>query len=282
LTNAQLPLRPRLQRSNGACRATFVATEAGARLGRLYQSDPCRLFLPPGSTDDLPCALLLTTSGGIAGGDRLAVSLAWLNHARASVTTGAAEKIYRAGDSGPAEIETEISVADGAYAEWLPQETILFRQAALSRRCRINLVGDGRLLAADMVVLGRAAAGEKFTDGYLHDQWQIRRDGRLVFFDSLLLDGQDGGALDHPHGMAGAGAFGFMVLAAPEAASLIEQARSFLPLNHGLSGVTMINDILLVRWLAEDGARLRVWVGAMIAGLRSAFGLPDRCPRIWS
>jgi urease accessory protein len=277
----QGPTRPRLQRSNGACRLSLAPAPEGARLAQLYQSDPCRFFLPPPEGDDLPCGLLVTTSGGIAGGDRLALSLSWQAEARASVTTAAAEKIYRSGASGTAVIDTEITVAAGAYAEYLPQETILFRQAALRRCCRIDLTGAARLMAADMVVLGRAAAGERFTDGWLHDRWQIRRDGRLVFHDSLLLDGEDPEAIAHPAGFDGAGAFAVMLLAAPEAAGLAERARASLPSGHRLCGVTVINDIMVVRWLAADGARLRRWVGAMIGTLRGAFGLPERSPRLW-
>jgi urease accessory protein len=275
----ELTPRPVLQRSNGACRVTLARAPDGARVAELYQSDPCRFFLPPREADDVPCGLLLTTSGGIAGGDRLALSLSWQAWTRASVTTGAAEKIYRAGASRAAHIATELTVANGAYAEWLPQETILFREAALERRCCIDLSGKARLLATDMVVLGRAAAGERFTGGRLHDRWEIRRDGKLVFFDALLLDQDNPEALHHPAGLAGAGAFGLALLAAPEAAGLADLARATLP--DSLCGVTVVNDIMVIRWLAEDGAQLRRRVGEMIAALRGAFGLPARRPRIW-
>ena len=266
----------RLQRSDGACRVTLGPQGISA----LYQSDPCRFFLPPTEPGDLPCGLMLTTSGGIAGGDRLRIEIGWQENTRATVTTGAAEKIYRAGPSQAARIDTSLNVAKDAHAEWLPQETILFRQSRLERHCRIDLAGNARLLAADMIVLGRAASGERYGEALLQDRWEIRRDGRLVFFDALRLDQENERALSHPAGFAGAGAFGLLLLAAPEAADLAERARTALPEGE-LCGVTVINGILIARWLAADGASLRKWVGAMAAELRGAYGLPARAPRIW-
>lgn len=223
---------------------------------------------------------MLTTSGGIAGGDRLQIEIGWQEKTRATVTTGAAEKIYRAGPSQAARIDTHLTVGNEAYGEWLPQETILFRQSRLERRCRIDLAGNARLLAADMMVLGRAASGETYGEALLQDRWEIRRNGKLVFFDALRLDQENEAALAHPAGFNGAGAFGLLLLAAPEAADLAERARTALPEGE-LCGVTVINGILVARWLAADGARLRSSVAAMASELRSAYGLPARAPRVW-
>lgn len=270
------PVSQRLQRSNGACRVSLSPTGISA----LYQSDPCRFFLPPSEPGDLPCGLLLTTSGGIAGGDKLRFEIDWQEKTRAAVTTSAAEKIYRAGASDAARIDTYLTVAAGAHAEWLPQETILFRRSRLERRCRIDLAGDARMLAADMIVLGRAASGERYGEALLQDRWEIRRDGRLIYYDALRLDEENEDALANPAGFAGAGAFGLLLLAAPEAPVLADRARSVLPEGE-LCGVTVINDILIARWLAGDGASLRKWVAAMAGELRSSYGLPARAPRIW-
>jgi urease accessory protein len=270
------PVSNRLQRSNGAC---WVALGPDG-IAELYQSDPCRFFLPPTEPGDLPCGMLLTTSGGIAGGDRLRFEIDWREKTRAAITTSAAEKIYRAGASEAARIDTHLTVADGAHAEWLPQETILFRQSRLERRCRIDLAGDARLLAADMFVLGRAASGERYGEALLQDRWEIRRDGKLVWYDALRLDEENEDALSDPAGFAGAGAFGLLLLAAPEAPALADRARAVLP-DGELCGVTVINHILIARWLARDGASLRKWVAAMAGELRSRYGLPARAPRIW-
>jgi len=267
----------RLQRSNGALHAAFAP---GGTLESLFQSDPCRLFLPPRQKNELPQGLLLTTSGGIAAGDRLDLRFTWREGARASIVTAAAEKIYRRGGGAAAEIDTALSVEARAYGEFLPQETILFRDAGLKRLCRIDLALDATLLASDMVVLGRAASGECFDQGRLQDRWEIRREGRLVHFDALTLDAAEG-ALNHKAGFAGARAFGFALLSGPKAPMLLDKARELLADSALLCGATLVHDILLLRWLAPGGEELRKAVGAVVGGLRGCFGLPAHPPRLW-
>jgi hypothetical protein len=60
----------------------------------------------------------------------------------------------------------------------LPQETILFDGAKLSRTLSINLAEDAGLLAVEALVLGRRAFGERVRSGSLHDHWRVRRAGR--------------------------------------------------------------------------------------------------------
>ena len=62
-----------------------------------------------------------------------------------------------------------------------------------------NHLCAGRLLACEMVALGRTASGERFTHGLVLDSWRIRRDGGLVWADALRLDGPP------PTGLSGFG-----------------------------------------------------------------------------
>ena len=87
---------PRLQRSAGESRVAFALREGETRLADLYQRDPCRVLFPDSERGEAPQAVLLTTSGGVAGGDRLRMEVAVGPGAHAVVATQAAEKIYRA------------------------------------------------------------------------------------------------------------------------------------------------------------------------------------------
>ncbi|MGE5201507.1 MAG: urease accessory protein UreD, partial [Acidobacteriota bacterium] len=64
-------------------------------LAHLFQRSPCRILFPNASGDDLPVAVTVTTSGGLAGGDRLRIEVGTGIAAGAVVTAQAAEKIYR-------------------------------------------------------------------------------------------------------------------------------------------------------------------------------------------
>src|ERR1700750_815865 len=82
-----------------------------------------------------------------------------------------------------------LDVATGGRLAWLPQETILFDRARLSRHIDIDLAASASLVAAEAVVFGRAAMGEAMREGLFADRWRLRRGGRLVYADSARLDG---------------------------------------------------------------------------------------------
>src|SRR4051812_39538897 len=69
--------------------------------------------------------VLINTGGGIAGGDRMTVEVSLHAGARATLTTGSAEKIYRS-DRSEAEVEIRLALESGTCLDWLPQEQILF------------------------------------------------------------------------------------------------------------------------------------------------------------
>ena len=94
--------------------------------------------------------------------------------ARLVVGTAAAEKIYRS--TGPdADMEVALAVRAGGQLAWLPQETILFDRARLSRRIEIDLAEGASLVMAEAVVFGRAAMGETMREGRFADRWRLRR-----------------------------------------------------------------------------------------------------------
>lgn len=93
--------------------------------------------------------------------------LALLDGAGFTATTPAAEKVYRS-LGAETRIATEVTFGETACCEWLPQATIRFDGARLARRLDTALAPGARLLAAEMLVLGRAARGEKFAAGLLH------------------------------------------------------------------------------------------------------------------
>ena len=90
-----------------------------------------RLRCPNSSAGALE-AVIINTAGGIVGGDSLHIDLSAHEGAHVTVTTAAAEKVYRSLDSDAA-VDIKLKVGSGAVVAWLPQETILFDQARLQR-----------------------------------------------------------------------------------------------------------------------------------------------------
>ena len=140
-----------------------------------------------------------------------------------TVTTAAAEKVYRA--QGPAaELNIALKAAAGAHLAWLPQETILFDRARVSRRIDIDLAEGASLLLCEIVVFGRAAMGERMLQGEFVDRWRLRRGGRLVFAETVRLDGDIGEKLARPAVANGGVAIG-TALIVPGDEALVERIR---------------------------------------------------------
>lgn len=130
------------------------------------------------------------------------------------VTTQACEKVYKA-SSGTATVTARVSAGPGAKLHWLPQETILFDRASLTRRLEADLDQSSEFIAVEAVLLGRQAMGEAMTHGLFRDRWRIRHGGKLVHAEELLLAGEVAALTAKPAVLAGQVAFATLLYIGP-------------------------------------------------------------------
>ncbi|MGH6619307.1 MAG: urease accessory protein UreD [Alphaproteobacteria bacterium] len=266
----------------GMARIGYAAADGVSRLAILEQQSPLRVLFPRPAAGDPPVAALVTTSGGLVGGDRLDVAVTVGRGARLLAVAQAAEKVYRSLGSDCA-VEIALDVADGAWLEWLPQETILFEGARLRRNTALDVAGNGRALAGEMLVFGRVARGETMTYGLVRDGWTVRRDGRLAWADALHMDeGDIPYCLNATAGFAGARAYATAIYVGPDAAVHRGLAREAAA-SHGVrSSATLCGPVLIARWLGREPADVRRAFGEYWMRLRAAAGgLAPRLPRLW-
>jgi urease accessory protein len=268
--------RPRL--FEGVAEVSFERRNGKTVLADLHQKPPLRVLFP--RTDDpLPLAVLANTAGGLVGGDRMATTVTVGPDAAVAVTGQAAEKVYRSLGAETV-VSNRLVAREGAWLEWLPQETIVFDRARLRRRMLIDLSADARVLAGEILVFGRVARGERIASGMIHDAWEVRRDGRIVWADALHLDGDIQATLAAPASFGGSLAYATMIYAAPDAAAHLEALRETLGEADGAA--TCLGPLLVARWLSPDPYRLRQAFGRTWRSLRQqARGLPAQLPPIW-
>jgi urease accessory protein len=239
------------------------------------------VLFPEPESGDPKLAVLLTTSGGLTGGDELRVTVTALAKAQAAITTQAAEKIYRSLGSD-VRIDVALAVEPGAYLEYLPQETILFEGARLARRNRAAVAPSGTLLACEMVVFGRVAHGERLTQGRCYDAWQISRGDALVWSDALALEGDIGARLRSPFGFAGAEALATALYVGDDAERHLPLARKLAQSSACRGGASLVQGVLVARFLGAPAQEVRRALVHYISFLRAAAGWPARLPRNWS
>jgi urease accessory protein len=243
------------------------------RRRHLHESGSLRVRFPSPEAEGLS-AVFVNTAGGVAGGDRFDIDIAAGEGSRLTVTTAAAEKVYRS--QGPvAEVNIALRAAAHVHLAWLPQETILFDQARVERRIDIDLADSASLLLCEIVVFGRAAMGERMLHGHFVDRWRARRGGRLVFAETVRLDGEIGAKLDRPAIAKGGVAIG-TALIVPGDETTVERIRKTSELFGGEVGISAWNGFAMARFCAQDAARLRA---DMMTVLGAAGG--SALPRLW-
>jgi urease accessory protein len=234
-----------------------------------------RPFYPEGGVCHV---YLLHPPGGVVGGDVLDIEVSLESGARALVTTPGATKFYRS--DGRRALQTQrLRVADGAVLEWLPQESICFPGAEARLATLVELHGSARLAMWDILCLGRPVIDEPFDQGTLDNRLVIERDGVPLLIDRLRVrpDNRDRLSL-----MAGLPVAGTLVISgAGEEA--ITACRDLLLAEAGdYAGATLVEDLLIVRYLGGSTERARrmftrVWQALRPPGIDS-----PAVPRIWA
>jgi urease accessory protein len=268
--------------ADGRAEIGFTSDGGQTRLVHLYNRDPLRFLFPTPSFGDCMQAGLVTTSGGLVGGDRLAIDIKTQAGARVAISPTSAEKVYRS-TGGASEIDVALRAESGSWLEWLPQETILFNESRMKRVTRVEADGEARVFAGEMLVFGRIGRGERLTRGLVRECWEVWRDGRLSWADNLHLDGDIGETIAHPAGFEGATAAATAIYIAPDAEKRLGDARDALEEADGLkSGATVVNGVLVARFIGRDARTLRGAFGKFWATFRHRVaGLPASLPRLW-
>lgn len=249
--------------------------------------------------EDGRCELsLLHTAGGLVGGDLLTVAIQMEEDSRALMTTVAAQKVYgsigrsRRAPRGEWTRQTlEADLARGADLEWLPQEVVVYANGLHEQRTRVLLAPGASWLGAEVVRLGRTAAGEGLEAGRWRSRLEICRsdDGgatkRWELVDRLELAGA---ALGDPHGMGGAPVFGSLAWVGPEGidgATLRELVHQSRCARDGLDGEMACGALdrgLVARYRGASTTAARWWFTRIWTAVRAArHRPPPTLPRVW-
>ncbi len=257
-------------RATGHIVLDVTERDGRTRRTRVHEDGSLRARFPNSASETLETTIV-NTAGGVAGGDHFGIDLTVDAGASLIAGTAAAEKIYRS-LGPPTEVDVSLDIGAGGRLAWLPQETILFDRARLSRRIEVDLAADASLVLAEALVFGRSAMGEAVEEGLLADRWRVRRGGRLVFAENVRLDGAISDKLAAAAVAAGGIAIATVLVApADETTTAAVRALTF----SGEVGISAWNGIAVARLCAKDGAALRHDLIAVLAALGAAV------PRLW-
>ena len=149
-----------------------------------------RALYPDEALPDLAWLFMITTSGCVLQGDRLALDVTLAPRARAHVTTQSATKIHSM-DANYAVQTQVLALADGAYLEFLPEPLLPHRRARFVSDTRITIAPTATLLYGEIVQPGRKHHHPDECFGATLLSLSVgaeRPDGRTLFTERLVID----------------------------------------------------------------------------------------------
>jgi urease accessory protein len=178
---------------NGLLRLGFERRGPRTILADLERRAPFmaqRVLYPERTLPDLAWLFIITTSGCVLQGDRMALEVRLEPGARAHVTTQSATKVHTM-DANFAVQTQHLRLEEDAYLELMPDPLIPHRRARFLSDTRISLPRSATLLYSEIIQPGRRHhhPDECFGATLLSlATTAIRPDGSLLFAEKLLAE----------------------------------------------------------------------------------------------
>lgn len=268
-----------MQRSIGEGRLAVKISDGKTGIADLYQKANAKIRVPKTYDQSLE-AVLINTSGGMTGGDKLNWTIDADPASHAIVTTQACEKIYKS-QAETANVHTTVHVSEEASVEWLPQETIFFDEGRLKRSIDVQLASSAHFIGLEAVVLGRQAMGEPARNIELSDRWRIKRDGKLIHADEVRLNGNIEQLIVAQSTLNRAASFATLVICLPDSQQnkseqLVSEMRKAAAPTANWS-VNEIGTKIVARFVASDMYDLRQTLVPVLIAARESRDVP----KVW-
>ncbi|MEM9804188.1 MAG: urease accessory protein UreD [Cyanobacteria bacterium P01_D01_bin.56] len=249
-----------------------------------YTTSPLRIQRPfyPAAAPTNCQSVIVHTAGGMVGGDQLDIKITAQPNTQALLTTAAAHKVYRS-EGDWAQQSIQLTVGEGAYVEWLPQELILFNGGRFRQSLRVDLAPGGVWAGWDMTRFGRSARGETLQSGQWRSSTEIWQQGRPVWIDrQQLMGGSE--VLTSQNGLAGYPVVGTFLLVGCAIAP--EHIATLRTLDHATNtahvGLTQLEQGLVARYRGPSSQMARQYFIQIWQWLRAhALDQPIYVPRVW-
>jgi len=268
-------------RWEASLRLGFVQRAGGTILAERRHAGPLRVQKPLHPEGARVChAVIVHPPGGVVGGDALDIGVTVGAQAHALLTTPGAGKWYRANGRASTQ-DVRLDVEEGAALEWLPQETLFYRDAEVEMTHEVSLAANARYIGTEVLCFGRTASGETFDSGCIQQTTRIRREGKLVWHEQGEIDGA-GPGMHSPFGLDGHTVCAtFIACGVTLDTSQLRQLREEIGVT-GRSGATQLPQMVVVRHLGRSSEAARAVMVAAWRRLRPVLMQREAViPRLW-
>jgi urease accessory protein len=131
---------------------------------------------------------IMSPSGGILQGDRYRMDITLKNDAFFHLTTQGATRLYRM-DKNYATQLVNITVGEGCYFEYIPDQIIPYRNSRFYQNVTLNTHDNSTMVYSEILVPGRVGSGESFEYDICYLKTSAKnQNGDLRFIDIALLE----------------------------------------------------------------------------------------------
>ena len=131
---------------------------------------------------------IMSPSGGILQGDRYRMDITLKNNAFFHLTTQGATRLYRM-DKNYATQLVNITVGEGCYFEFIPDQIIPYRSSRFYQNVTFNAHDKSTMIYSEILVPGRVGSGESFEYDICYLKASAKnQNGDLRFIDIALLE----------------------------------------------------------------------------------------------
>jgi urease accessory protein len=186
--SSELCAQPRLEAS---LTLDFARDEFSGRtvLAASRQEPPLKVVRAFTVQDGAALAHLHNVSGGLLGGDRLALKVNVGRRAQVQLTTTGATRIYRPRcEAPPATQSNEFKLNEGALLEYVPDAIIPYAGARFSQTTTIHMAQGAGLFWWEILAPGREAHGEAFAYECVEMKTNVVALGRPIASERVRIE----------------------------------------------------------------------------------------------
>ena len=242
------------------------------------QNGPLTIQSPFYPEDGVCHLYLLHPPAGLVGGDELELSVSAQQRSSVLLTTPGATKFYKT--NGEIAFQNQrVRISDGSSLELLPQETIYYPDTNASLSTTVYLEGSGHYLGWDVHCFGLPARGDSLGAGTVRVSMSVFRNNSLILRDAAVINEkkkkfQAVFMRDWP--VCGS----FLMTGGSE--RLLETLRVNVLEGHQLCGATLVEDLLIIRYLGSSVLQARnLFLQAWQIARPLILGTLPVPPRIW-
>ena len=171
---------------HGELKLTFAQRNDQTVMTESFFRVPLQVMKPRYDESGCACVYLLSPTGGVVQGDDYQIDVTLASNSHVILTTQAATKVY----AMPLQDATQSMrgrVEEDAIFEYLPDSTILFRDANFSQNISLFLERGAKVVLQEIVMPGRLARGETLAFTQYRSRIEVSGSEGLLLYDTCRL-----------------------------------------------------------------------------------------------